>query len=280
MNKKYFVSYGDTNYTESLNRIGREAESLGLFDEVRLYSDNSLPEPFKGYTQRYKRGGGYWMWKPWVIHDMLERMDEGDIVVYADAGCTLLPHSDWNMYFGRLEKKDKEAIFFIAEGKNRRWCKRDVFSFFTPKDDSWKNANQIQATFFIVRKSRGNAVFSRWYDVALNHPELFIDVCPDDKCNEAPAFREHRHDQSVLTACVCTAPKLSDFLFMPEKMEKRYPDGQALLASRISATERRGVNVACVPQNRLVAFFNLNIVKPLQRFKTLYYFSRSRLLNR
>ena len=71
--KKYFVSYGDINYTESLNRIGREAESLGLFDEVRLYSDNSLPEPFKGYTQRYKRGGGYWMWKPWVIHDMLER---------------------------------------------------------------------------------------------------------------------------------------------------------------------------------------------------------------
>ena len=37
MNKKYFVSYGDTNYTESLNRIGREAESLGFFDEVRLY---------------------------------------------------------------------------------------------------------------------------------------------------------------------------------------------------------------------------------------------------
>ena len=67
---------------------------------------------------------------------------------------------------------------------------------------------------------------------------------------------------------------------MPEKMEKRYPDGQALLASRISATERRGVNVACAPQNRLVAFFNLNIVKPLQRFKTLYYFRRSRLLNR
>lgn len=116
--------------------------------------------------------------------------------------------------------------------------------------------------------------------MALNHPELFIDVCPDDKCNEAPAFREHRHDQSVLTACVCTAPKLSDFLFMPEKMEKRYPDGQALLASRISATERRGVNVACAPQNRLVAFFKLNIVKPLQRCKTLYYFRRSRLLNR
>ncbi len=178
MNKKYFVSYGDINYTESLNRIGSEAESLGLFDEVRLYSDSSLPEPFKGYTQRYKRGGGYWMWKPWVIHDMLERMDEGDIVVYADAGCTLLPHSDWNMYFSRLEKEDKEAIFFIAEGKNRRWCKRDVFSFFTPKDDSWKNANQIQATFFIVRKSRGNAVFSRWYDAALHNPELSLMCAP------------------------------------------------------------------------------------------------------
>ena len=37
MNKKYFVSYGDINYTESLNRIGREAESLGVFVLVRGY---------------------------------------------------------------------------------------------------------------------------------------------------------------------------------------------------------------------------------------------------
>lgn len=279
MNKKYFVSYGDINYRESLNRIGSEAESLGLFNEVRLYSDGSLPEPFKGYAHKYKRGGGYWMWKPWVVHDMLGQVDEGDIIVYADAGCTLLPHSDWDMYFRRLEKDNKGALFFIAEGKNKKWCKRSVFRFFTPKSDVWGRANQIQATFFIVRKKKENAVFDRWYEAALYHPELFVDVCSDDKYKEASAFREHRHDQSVLTACVCTAPHLDDFIFMPEKMEKRYSGGQALLASRISAAGGRGVSLKCNPQSRYIAFFNLNIIKPLQKWVTLFYFYLSRKLN-
>lgn len=278
-NKKYFVSYGDVNYRESLERIGREAKDSGIFDEVKLYTEQSLPEPFKGYTCKYKRGGGYWMWKPWVIHDMLAHTNEGDIIVYADAGCTVLPHPDWNTYFHLLEKDGKEAVFFIAEGKNKKWCKRDVFRFFTPRSDIWKHANQIQATFFIVRKKGGNNVFCKWYEAALHHPELFIDACPDNNDKELPSFKEHRHDQSVLTACVCTAPYLNRFIFMPEKMEKRYPGGQALLASRISASGVRGVNLMCVPQKKWIAFFNLNIAKPLQKWKTLFFFRMSRIFN-
>lgn len=97
--KKTFVTYGDDNYRESLERIGREARATGVFDSVRLYTPADLPEPFASYTRDYPRGGGYWLWKPFVIVSELDRAAEGDIVVYADAGCTLMPHADWQRYF-------------------------------------------------------------------------------------------------------------------------------------------------------------------------------------
>ena len=48
--KKTFVTYGDDNYRESLERIGREARATGVFDSVRLYTPADLPEPFASYT--------------------------------------------------------------------------------------------------------------------------------------------------------------------------------------------------------------------------------------
>ena len=33
------------------------------------------------------RGGGYWIWKPYIISKMLEQINENDILVYIDAGC-------------------------------------------------------------------------------------------------------------------------------------------------------------------------------------------------
>ena len=55
--KKTFVTYGDDNYRESLERIGREARATGVFDSVRLYTPADLPEPFASYTRDYPRGG-------------------------------------------------------------------------------------------------------------------------------------------------------------------------------------------------------------------------------
>ena len=34
---KYFITYGDENYTRSAQRLAAEARSLGIFDDVRTY---------------------------------------------------------------------------------------------------------------------------------------------------------------------------------------------------------------------------------------------------
>lgn len=272
--KKIFITYGDSNYHNSLLRIKNEAKLTGMFDEVLLYTPEQLPERFQQYTSRYKRGGGYWLWKPWIIQDALNKANEGDIIVYADAGCTLLKHKDWNYYFSLL--KDKKGIFFITSGKSKKWCKQEVFSYFHTKNNIWKYANQIQATFLIIKKTIDNDVINQWCYLATEHPNLFIDVTQEERDKESCSFKEHRHDQSVLTACVCTSQFLSKYHLLPEKMEKKHIHGQAVLASRISAHAVRGVDLSAPSQNPVISFFNNVIVNPFRIISTrlLFYLSR------
>ena len=227
--KSVFVTFGDANYRQSLLRIKAEAEQTGLFDCVRCYTPDDLPDTFNAYARRYKRGYGYWMWKPWIIRDALRDVGADGVVVYADAGCKVFAHSDWHRYFRIMEKK--KGLFFIAPGKNRRWCKRAVPEFFHITNKFWQSAHQIQATFMIVRH---NDVIERWCNLAEEHAELFIDVPEDQRHKENPKFREHRHDQSVLTACVCTSADFSALQLMPEKLEYAYAGGQAVFGGRLA----------------------------------------------
>lgn len=273
--RNIFITYGDKNYQDSLQRIKREAGDLNLFDEIRLYTKESLPTLFKKYTDLYNRGGGYWLWKPCIIQDTLNQIEIGDIIVYADAGCTLLKHADWEYYFRIMEKK--EAIFFITKGKNKKWCKKEVFTHFNPRNSMWRYANQIQATFFIVKKTENNEVIKRWYQLAVESPHLFIDINDEERHLENKAFKEHRHDQSVLTGCICMSSRLHHYCLLPEKMEKRLHNGQAVLASRISSHNVRGTNMSSPVENPIITLFNRLIENQIRKFRTLFFFYMSQL---
>lgn len=259
--RKIFITYGDDNYRESLVRICREAEATGVFDEVRAYTPDMLPEPFRGYTKAYRRGGGYWLWKPYVICDALERAAEGDIIVYADAGCTVNSHRDWTRYFDILRRKD--YIFFLTCTRTANYCKRAVLDFFRngaggkpvsrfTGNQAWTLGNQVQATFMLVRKAGGNAIIARWKELAEHRPDLFTDVSDGERHKESASFWEHRHDQAVLTGCVCTSGELSRCCLFVEKMEKIYPGGQALIASRISPAHKNFSNARHTPASATV----------------------------
>ena len=273
--KKIFITYGDQRYLDSLQRIKKEAESLGFFDEIQLYNDKLLPDLFQEYTRRYKRGGGYWLWKPYILFDAWNKAEEGDIIVYADAGCTLLKHKDWERYFQTLKKKD--AIFFITKGKNKRWCKKEVFTFFNPKNSLWRYANQIQATFFMIKKTKNNDVVKSWYQLAATHPHLFFDMNEEERSKENPSVKEHRHDQAVLTGCICMSKDLWRYYLTPERMEKRLSRGQAVLASRISAEGTRGAGMNSPVEKSFVTCINELTENPLRKFRTLLFFYLSRI---
>ena len=142
--KRIFITYGSGDlYRKSLRLISSEAKKLRLFDKIIVYRPQDMPDFIKSSPLKaYKRGNGYWVWKPWIIWDTLQKYPNA-IVVYADGGCTLQPnYEEWESWFQLLEQYDAIAFQYrpnvvypwMKDGKsaatNIEWTKKALLDFF------------------------------------------------------------------------------------------------------------------------------------------------------
>lgn len=211
--KKVFISYGDTNFDRSLTRIRQEASALKIFDKIILYTPKDLPdEILQSPLMRYQRGGGYWLWKPYVIWKTMQRYPKA-VVVYADAGCTLNKnYEEWRSWFKIMESTDTlftqyrsntdygwDNRFHTSSVKISTWTKRMTIEYFDQqfKSTEWHDYNKIWGGFVIARN---NSCFIReWLDIMLTRPELVRDPEGEEINNQYDSFVAHRHDQSIIT---------------------------------------------------------------------------------
>lgn len=87
--KKVLITYGDKKFEMSKRRFIQQAYSLNVFDEIIAYSEDHLSEELKNSEIiKEKRGGGLWSWKSDIILTTLNKMSDGEYLVYCDTGCT------------------------------------------------------------------------------------------------------------------------------------------------------------------------------------------------
>lgn|GEM_PF-1355386 len=211
--KTYFCTYGDQKFTESRERIVSEASETQLFDASFLYTESIRDiEPFASLLKENtafanvanaQRGGGYWIWKPFVILQCLEKLGENDILVYADAGCSMpAPEDPENIrklefYIETCRQSEYSALAWRNPFKESDWSKGDLLKHFGALDDkAVARSRQFTANRIIVKKCDSSIkLLKKWCEIATTHPELFSDE-PSVTPNLA-GFKEHRHDQSV-----------------------------------------------------------------------------------
>lgn len=218
--KKVFLSFADSRLTRSLDRIRREAESLGIYDQVICWDESQLDEEFTSHfasvLKESVRGYGYWVWKPQVILQVLRHMEDGDLLEYADVGFQLNPRGTWRLeeYFMIARDSDSGILGFqgkrpeyplVDDGRDlptwpdRFWVKGDLLDYFGVRENfEILDTPTIQAGLLFIRKSPESIAFiERWLSVFKEDFHLV-----DDSISQSPnlpGFREHRHDQSVFT---------------------------------------------------------------------------------
>lgn len=204
----HFISYGDEVFKKARERIQLESASSGWFKSVTVYSPEMIPEFFEkhhDFMSSNKRGGGYWIWKPYIIEQKLEELDEGEYLVYADAGCRLRFKGTKHLrrYLKALDQSDYGILAFQMDFIEKDWTKGDLahymgFDFSDPE----MNSGQIMATVLVVKKtSHAIRFIKKWLEVAVEDNYHLVDDTPS-KVKDAPSFVEHRHDQSIFSLLV------------------------------------------------------------------------------
>ena len=103
--KKVLITYGDSKFEMSKTRFVQQANALKIFDKIIAYSEQELSEELRNSEVfKEKRGGGLWSWKPDVILTALNNMENGDILIYCDAGCSLYASKEWQRIWNELHQ--------------------------------------------------------------------------------------------------------------------------------------------------------------------------------
>ena len=248
MSKVIFISYANEAMAYSLKRIGRQARRLGLFDEVFLYTPADVPQYVRTSTLfSCARGAGYWCWKPALIYETLQRYEEGTVVVYVDAGCTLRKSPEWKSFLDKMTGYDT-ICFQYAESqpqwehwgagssKIKYWTKKKTLDFvrdYFHNPDAGELCQIMGGVLFM--KGRENRVLKVWNDLIFSRPDLIEDPTPEELADQYPGFAGHRHDQSILTPLAASD---SQTLVLPEVSEAYRPDS-FVWASRVRARNVR-----------------------------------------
>lgn len=208
MKKIVFATFADSKYGRAIERIKRETEGFG-FDERHFFSEKDLPEDFfRGLNPKiYRRGYGYYRWKPYVVMLALEKMAEGDILMFSDVGNQwhISGIERWKEYLNYLSA-EKPVVAFQQEYLEKDWTKGDVFRHICP--DTWKKyamTLQLASGMFLICKCPlSMGVFEKWKNIAIHYPQLFTDKLSSS--NNLIGFQENRHDQSSYSLLVKQIP--------------------------------------------------------------------------
>jgi hypothetical protein len=69
--------------------------------------------------KNYDTGFGLWVWKPYLCKVILDQLNEGDILVYADSGSEILVDSKNHLNFFINKAIKKGSLFYAMTFKEK-----------------------------------------------------------------------------------------------------------------------------------------------------------------
>jgi hypothetical protein len=151
-----------------------------------------------------KKGFGFFLWKPYVIHRALNHLNDGDILFYVDSGNSII--NDLTPLFNYL-LKDKNGIILFdnRDGsppgtiwKNSQWTKYDCFKKMNCLEDKYVKGDQVNASYVLLQKNNFTCKFIEEF-LQYSCDEQILTDLPNQYGDNFPDFTWHRWDQSVLS---------------------------------------------------------------------------------
>lgn len=202
--KKYLVTFGTPEYTGSMQLLLDSAS--GMIDGFACIQKDTLPQGFVKKHEKIfaqKRGFGYWLWKPLIICGIMHQLKDGDFCIYSDAANIIT--SDISPLFDKCARQGGFLLFENKNGswdgrtwKNNEYTKADCFNLMECTSDEYINGNQVDAAIQVYQKNETTMKFVQEYLNFCEDERILTDI-PNTTGENKEGFRDHRHDQSVLS---------------------------------------------------------------------------------
>lgn len=195
--KLFIINYADDRFRIQQKWNTRTAKVVCAPDNVIEYGPSDISEEFISAHKSLwesKRGGGYWIWKAYIILDQLQKMEIGDVLFYSDSGLLFL--GSLRPLFKYFDMLEQPILGFELPLLEKQWSKKYLCNTIGVDEKNWEG-NQIAATYFLVKKTEESLAFFYEYAELLKDPKNVNDELTDVENDSS--FIEHRHDQSVFS---------------------------------------------------------------------------------
>ena len=185
------VSYADKNFRRS--QIFQYIALLVLgFKNVKLCGIETIPLEFKNKNSEIflnKKGGGLWLWKPWVIYIHMQLIKEGDWIFYIGSGA--FPIASIEGFKSLIRSQTEQIICFelpvIEKQFTHEYCVSKV-----AKSLQYAESNMIHASYMLIQNTKNTQnIIYEWLTNCQN-PRILGEMD-----SEISNFQGHRHDQSI-----------------------------------------------------------------------------------
>ncbi len=221
--KVYLATFYSSDLKKSAERFKKQAESMNVYDNIHIFSQEDLNDDFKKYIsvllkKGKKRGYGHWVWQTYIHQVMMSKIKEGDIYHWCDVGCHFniegvsrlkeyidIVSKNKNGFLGFSYKNppfnEKYKKYEFPNYLEYEYTKSDLIKYFNLSyDDEIIKSPQVWGGSFFIRKCNiSEDLMKKHYDITRNR----YDLIDDDKNKfiekSLPGFIAHRHSQSVLS---------------------------------------------------------------------------------
>jgi hypothetical protein len=222
------ISYTSRTFQNRKHEIEKTSNDSKYFNLFRCYTENDISDDFKS---KYKmlwnnnRGGGFWIWKPYIVYKHLQQMKENDILVYFDSGCELSTtksaRNRFRKYVQMINDHWTGFLRFSLGHPEKNYTntktKKYFQKYFNDYDTNIENENQLVGGILFIRKNRfAMDFFKGVLDILDDDPLLFSDKYTTKDEN-------HRHDQSISSMLY---KSMGGSLIIPDEtypVNKEYP---------------------------------------------------------
>ncbi len=215
------IGIGAANYENAARRLSKEAAKSKYFSSVITETNSTLQLKHSDFLDNHSRfmnenqttGYGNFLWKPYLVNHWMNRIPEGDGLLYLDSGCSfnLKSHQakkrfedylETALIHGSLVTQLISGQFGIDDLTEKSWTTAELADAMELSEGD-KNSNQIQAgILFLISNSKNREIVKKWWDFCVVEDYKYLRNSIFE--NPRGVFRQNRHDQSIFS---CLAKK-------------------------------------------------------------------------